>query len=259
MKAVRPARKNSPGLYSEWGRTYLIDGVAYPSITTVLGVIHVPRLQKWRLSKAVERGWEGSQKGYTLSQTQAAEKRFFPKQSSLATEFGTAVHAHIEAELKGEIPEPDHDGRRSKHVASAMRFLLDINAEPTMVEQGLYHSQHGYAGTTDLYCRLPDGREIVVDWKTGRSWPRHALQAVACAAADRLLIREAGYDDCQDGGEAPQVDTTFMVYTGENGYQYKEIAVNDPTALPMWESALNLFHAVNSPAYDQMADYGGRI
>ena len=253
----RSPKSSLPSSYNEWGRTYVIEGCAYPSVTTVLGVIHIPRLQKWRITQAVERGWEASQQGATLAQAKAGENKRFPKAIHPATHLGTEVHARIEAELNGEEPK-ETDALILRHVASAMRFLLDINAEPVMVEQGVYHPEGLYAGTADLLCRLPDGRNAIVDWKTGRAWPRHSLQAVAYADATRLIDRPDAddYINGYDAGEAPRVDTTYMVYTREKGYYYREIPVNDPTSVFMWKSALAPFHAVNSSEYQKMSDIG---
>ena len=253
-RSKRYRRKRSEG-YADWGRTYKVDGVDYPSVTTVLNVLHVPALQQWHRNKALETGWEGARRGLTLQQVKSGELYRFPSVASPAR-FGTDVHATIEKILKGgEVPSGYQEGRRGAHVIAALGFLTQMKANPTHVEVGVYHPYKHYAGTADLFCTLADGRTALVDWKTGSDWPKHALQLVAYAEATRIIgfnSREKRKEyRCYDSGEeVPHVDVAFGVYTQDDSqWRVLEVDPQERWTVDTWNTALKAFHMVNMPEY----------
>jgi len=130
------------------GRRYLtLDGNAYPSVTTVLGVLSRESIAQWRAKVGEE----------------AANKI-----SLKATTRGTAVHSIIEKYMNNE---PDYAEGFLPHVVQSLHNLKPlIDKHVTKVygqEVPLYSDHLKLAGTCDAIVEW-DGVPTIVDWKTSR-------------------------------------------------------------------------------------------
>ena len=130
------------------GRRYLtLDGNAYPSVTTVLGVLSRESIAEWRAKVGEE----------------AANKI-----SLKATTRGTAVHSIIEKYMNNE---PDYAEGFLPHVVQSLHNLKPlIDKHVTKVygqEVPLYSDHLKLAGTCDAIVEW-DGVPTIVDWKTSR-------------------------------------------------------------------------------------------
>lgn len=153
---------------------YLIDGITYPRVSSILGVIAKPGLDGWK--KKV---------GFEEAERIAAESAFF----------GTLVHKGCERVALGE---PARDVMRellgqgeltaSQCVEAFGRWLREAVEEVLGVERMVWSERFEYAGTTDLLVLLKDGRAMVADIKTSKSLSetyRIQLEAYRLALEER--------------------------------------------------------------------------
>lgn len=133
---------------------YEIDGVKYPRVSTILGVIARPGLEAWRQRIGAEEA---------------------NRISNEAAEHGTALHKILE--LIDRETDPIRRGLVESAVLPAYEPVVtaylhwtDTNVDRVlMVEQTVHHVRHRYAGTLDRLYLLRDGRRVLADFKTGGS------------------------------------------------------------------------------------------
>jgi hypothetical protein len=143
-------------------RYYTIDGIKYPSVTTVLKVHANEALTNWK----AKLGYEAAE----LMSEQTAD-------------LGKEVH-HLVAQLLLKKPITglewsllDEEIKRS--LRAFVRFQQDTKLESIEVEKLVYSKRFKYAGTLDFFGRIGNGLAIS-DWKTGeRCYPSYVAQTVA--------------------------------------------------------------------------------
>jgi len=156
------------------GRFYLIDGVKFPSVTTILSVINKPALVSW--SAKVER------EACTLAATElyaelaprpqlpramyvlALEQRLgqtkaHTKALAAAAEIGTACHSKIEWLLRRQLgqrvgPEPMGPDAVEWSVMAFEDWSKAVQIHPLAIETTVFSRTHAYAGTLDLLAEL---------------------------------------------------------------------------------------------------------
>ena len=144
---------------------YVIDGLWYPRVTSIVSIKAKPALYKF----------------YADSPSYKASEMALRK----SAEEGTQVHEAVQAIMLGKdpvVPElivPAVDAFR-KFLAST-----PIETVPEYVERRIWHTDHRYAGTIDVLCTL-DSKFGVLDIKTSQSIYRdYNLQTAAYMAALR--------------------------------------------------------------------------
>jgi PD-(D/E)XK nuclease superfamily len=196
-------------------RWYDIDGIEYPSVTTILQVIGKPALIAW--SAKVERELVTSV-SCQLYQDLAGTPRMSPEAylMSLATRLGKEKANQRELQKAGDIGSQAHkliewnlraslmqDAGPSPHVTDKATWAFmawedwkkSVNLKPIWIEQTVWSKRYGYAGTMDLLAEV-NGKLTVVDWKTGKAiYPEAYLQN----AAYRHALREMGHGDPVQG------------------------------------------------------------
>lgn len=125
---------------------------------------------------------------------------------------GTDVHALAERLVHDEeVTIPDHlDG----YVQACVEFLDEWQPKTLLAERPVASRAHRWAGTFDYIGELPDGRIILIDWKTTASgiWPETAFQLAA--------YRHAEFYQDADGNELPMppIVDTWGVHLRSDGY-----------------------------------------
>lgn len=144
-----------------------IDGVWFPSVTTILGDRPKPWLEKWREKWGV-----------------LAERK-----TAAANATGTAFHAGAEALVLGEdVPYPANR-RLGKMLERFEQWTVDSGFIVKETELHVVSKTHTYAGTFDATGYLFDKRRVfkelvLCDWKTSSAiYPEMALQLAAYAQA----------------------------------------------------------------------------
>jgi hypothetical protein len=145
----------------------------FPSITTIMGVVDNPALNRWKHSRIVEwcfnapPGPEETLEQYTGS---ALEKAF--NEVANAADLGTDTHANIEAYTRGE-PMP-YQGHAFDLAWAGLLGFQKAGYTVDKSEVSVVCPQHGYAGTTD--CAVTKGSMCgIVDFKTIRTTPGKPL------------------------------------------------------------------------------------
>lgn len=135
---------------SEGGRSYETpNGRAYPSVTSVVGLLKAQSIQEWR-----------NRVGHEVAN----------KISSRASNRGTAIHSLCEDYLLGKNPTPklpDHE------MFSAMRPFLDKIDNIHCLETQLFSHHLEVAGTVDCIAEY-EGVLHVIDFKTASKPKEHA-------------------------------------------------------------------------------------
>lgn len=127
---------------TENGRLYQTpSGRAYPSVTSVLGILGKQHIMEWR--KRV-----GEEEANRIS--------------GRATRRGTAVHSLCESYLRNEEVEP---GPFDLETFRSLRPLLDRINNIHCLETQLYSNYLEVAGTVDCIAEF-DGKMSVIDFKT---------------------------------------------------------------------------------------------
>ncbi len=114
-----------------------------------------------------------------LSVTQVLHRAgMLPDYSALGPyyrERGSAVHAAIQLDLRGELDEESVDDDVAPYLDRFRHWAAEIELRPIWVEGALACPVYRYAGTPDC---LGDSRVglVIPDWKTGRFEPGHRIQ-----------------------------------------------------------------------------------
>lgn len=210
------------------GRYYLrpSTGEQLVSVTTVLDVAAKPALVPWAAKAVANYAWELLPRMVAASLDDTAMTEITREMKDRpevvrerASNLGTRIHHLAEAHLTGR-PEPDDD-EAAPYVAQYLRFLadfgVDIERDVEAAECTLLNTREGYAGTCDLYVRLPitgrlagnrpaptaKGERVLflVDLKSSATQPAsrlyesHPLQLEAYRRCDLVLL--------DDGTEIP--------------------------------------------------------
>lgn len=151
-------------------RSYGIDGIEYPSVTTVLGVLSKgDALLGWAAKCASQyvletAGKVGLEKACELAAFQWREAR------EEAADIGTEIHELIHKYIKfGK----DAAGVMRPEVENGFLAFLDWekthNVKWISTELQVVSRVHGFAGTLDAIC-LFDGKKYLIDFKSSKGF-----------------------------------------------------------------------------------------
>lgn len=130
----------------------------YPSVTTIMGVLHAPELETWKLNNVYKATKEF---GHILNKDEVFNKAF--EKSEAAKDFGTYLHRYLEDVHKGVTLEYPTIPNETKDAIKAV--FKDKIAKVIHAEKALVDKEIGFAGRTDLICLLNDGRVAIIDYK----------------------------------------------------------------------------------------------
>lgn len=181
------------------------EGVRLPSVTAILSVISKPALVGWSGKVEREMVIEAAADLYAdlplasprmnrmayidTLQKRIGKTRAHQKKLREASDIGSAAHARIEWELRHRLgqkqgPEPVVQGPAMWAFQAWLRWWDGEGMEPVAIEQQVWSTSYGYAGTMDLLARDRGLHLAMVDWKTGKAiYPEAWLQNAAYAVA----------------------------------------------------------------------------
>jgi hypothetical protein len=220
--------QGQPGLvFYPKSHRYKLDGRWVPGVTTLIGDgLPKKALMYWSARTVAEFVADNADTVENLRHAGraplvAALKETPWQKRDDAADRGTVVHAIAERVARGEAVEVADTV--AGYVEAAVAFLDDWRVDPLVVERPIAHRTHWWAGTADLFGRLPDGRVAIVDWKTADSgvWPETALQLAAYSHGEFYLHN--------DGSEQPlpTVDLALAVHLQPGGYTAYEMKSDD--------------------------------
>lgn len=143
---------------------------AYPSVTTVMGIIKDPFLDGiWSPNKFVELAREDEEWGMDEIFRRKFGMRKSPVDGSeiTASEFGTSVHkrleCHVNATIDGRVPDLDSDWDGwTEHF---LDHIKEKNIEPVATEFIAWDEELKVAGSVDFIGKMPDGKYYLADYK----------------------------------------------------------------------------------------------
>ena len=148
------------------------NGVIVPGVTTITNGLAKEGLYAWY----AKLGWKEASNVIKESQ-----------------EFGSRVHALIEARVKGQEPDMSPEEEKimknfdiwaKENVKEFVWFERDFALDDhvfTFEENGKEYSMpcYGFGGTADMCYIDNNGSRILGDVKTGNHWPEHKIQVAA--------------------------------------------------------------------------------
>ena len=185
-------------------RDYLVDGVAYPRVTTALGIISKPALVGWAVRVALDDVTAillspdvGAEIGLAFEESPEHYKDFVSKLIERARKgpgdkrderagSGTEIHQLIQSILAAptavrHIPWANVPMEQRASVEAAFDFLADYEIEVCDSERVVWSPEHKIAGTIDGVGFI-DGQLVIWDWKTSaKIYWETALQLSAYA------------------------------------------------------------------------------
>lgn len=120
-------------------------------------------------------------------------------------------YAHLTTELydRDDLDEETLDGGLKQYLEAYKSFRRDSGFIPDIIEKRFAHNTYRYAGTIDRTGRL-NGNDILLDIKTGASYPAVSLQV----AAYQELLRVNGIT----------CSKAFILYLSDTGkYRLEEV------------------------------------
>lgn len=162
----------------------------YISITKALESIAKPQLIPWAARGAARHALNNP----TLTEQQAAGMIYGERDTKAA--IGTTVHSLLEALEQGASIDLKSTPPKYRGYAESYNKFSDtwkpevvhFNGEP-LRETLVYSDKYGIAGRVDTCLKLHDGRQGVVDWKTGGVYAEAALQGEAY----KVCLEEMGF------------------------------------------------------------------
>lgn len=191
------------------GHGYKLDGQKLIGVTSALDVIDKPALRDWYARTAAERAVNEWDTLAELPITQRLERiRYGARDKTTAAALrGTEIHSLAEKLARGEdvdVPA-DHLGP----VQAYARWLDAWDVETIATETPLCHTEHGYAGTADLWGRVGkrDNAMCLLDVKTGRGVYSETGWQLAAYRHSNLLQPEKGTEIA-----TPPVDLVYVAH-----------------------------------------------
>ena len=195
---------------------YIFDGVEYPSVTTILGILDKPALIGWAAGLAVD--WcinhreQINHPSFKQNATQG-----WRDASNIAKDIGTEVHHAIAAFHAGRDAQTD----RPEVQNSLIAYLAWEKEHHVIIEASeapLHDPMWLFAGTLDAVAMV-DGVRTLVDYKTSRAvYNEYKYQISAYADLwethhpDRKIERTLIVRLDKESGEFETTDTTKTRY-----------------------------------------------
>lgn len=233
--------------FAENSHRYRLDGKHVTGVTTLIkGGLPAPALLKWAPRVVAEFVADNEDRVADLramgrGPLVAALRETPWAERDAAAGRGTEVHDLAEKLLHGEqVDVPD---AIAGHVESCVAFLDDTGLEPLLVEAVVGHRAHWWAGKLDCIGRLPNGRTILLDWKTTRSgiFAEAAIQLSAYRHAEFFVCPWSDSDQqlttlCSGlhqgqyaEHEMPAVDEVWGVHLRADGYSIRPVDASPTT------------------------------
>lgn len=176
---------------------YIYDGIEYPSVTTITGILDKPALLGWAANCAVDFIKEhlddlkdpiDVHKGEDI--LEQARKAYTVKRDT-AADAGTQCHHAIQMYIEGHDPYPSLQCDEARNGYEAFLAWEKMNnVEWLESEVTVYSVNHGYAGRFDAIAMV-NGHRYLIDFKTSKGvWDEHRYQVCAYRQAYNEMLPE---------------------------------------------------------------------
>jgi len=207
---------------------YVIEGIGYPSVTEILGVIEKPGLKKWKENTpdsefiSRDRATVGTIVHWRIGRLLAL-KHSLPLQAFHVDDLSVINH-------KCDTPNCYNCARRDKinlSVNTIMSYYDDFTQAhtllPVQLEKTVYSPEYGYAGTLDFIGYVDDA-PCILDFKTAKMISNDSTYGAQLSAYRKAF---------GDGGKR----LFILRLNDETGYELREM-IDD---WEMFLTALNTF------------------
>lgn len=126
--------------------------------------------------------WNGQPVPSVTQVIGAVWPELYAHSSQYAMARGSAVHAAIESDIRGELADWMLTSEIEGYVQAARACRRDLGIEIELNETRLYSAIYGYAGTLDIKGRIGK-RNTLLDWKSGNPGWQCGPQTAAYAQA----------------------------------------------------------------------------
>jgi hypothetical protein len=214
---------NGNGVPTRKAGQYLVDGILYPSVTTILKVIDKPALLKWAAKMGAKAVLTDPVLYDTPEAAAGAIYEMNKKDGQTATERGTVAHKVAEDYAKAIVKGTSENFISDNPYFPAIKsFFKTMNPEIYFIEAVLVNTKEVYAGTSDLIAKIGP-RMYVIDWKTSKfKYPEMDLQVEAYRRCDMMIDAMTG-DRLVD--QSQMADSGGIVLLRDNGtFSWEECA-----------------------------------
>ena len=220
----------------------------YPSVTTILGMIAKPSLEKWKTRQVAEY----IKANYEVAVAERWKSQLIPMAMGAldfvrdnAAEIGTDAHENL---LFKEADRSEFARTEPQVIASIKGWekFTDYFSPFIVVENELPligESKVGkYGGTLDLLLRRGN-RFILIDIKTSKSvYPEHALQVAAYTQAYNQL---AGYEKVREAW-------IIQLYKHNDDGEFDIYKVDIPSAIKVFDSLHHVYNNLTQNLFHEM-------
>ncbi|MEV7402857.1 hypothetical protein AB0N93_21000 [Streptomyces sp. NPDC091267] len=245
MGTVRTIYKSGSRFYVHPDRREII----HPGVTSVIGMLPKPFLQRWSANMAAELAVDSidfladmasRDRDGAIKYVAGAAHRYTKHRADV----GSKAHDLFERMIRtGAFTARDSTGEFLAHVHPDMvpyrahfaEFLSVVNPELVRAEDVAWSDTHGYAGSFDAILRVwldekgkptPDRSGVpallMVDWKTSKgTYPDVALQMAAYARADFLIDPDGNREP------TPEFDGAAVLHITPDGWEFKPVRIDD--------------------------------
>lgn len=176
----------------QWHR-YTFEGVRYPGWTGIGKIVDKSEpLITWATRKAVSGVLDqlDAIPAMLAGNDRQAVVEMLARRSAWdrdrAAARGSTIHDHADRIVRGLAPEGVAEDQ-AKAVEAIAEWWAGCGWSLRLSEAYVVNPTLGYGGTFDLLARDADGRTVIADWKTGRTYPEHRLQLLAYASAEWVM------------------------------------------------------------------------
>ena len=165
----------------------------YPSVTSILGILAKPGLEKWKLNQVALASLrtpkvDAESEEYWCNRVRNAAF----EQVEQAADLGTMIHGALELAMAGE----EYDAELRVYVEPVMEWKRETGVLVVEREIRLVNEQHGFAGTADVMFRYGENGIGILDYKTRKTKPGETVQAY-----DNQALQLAAYAATYWGAE----------------------------------------------------------
>jgi hypothetical protein len=176
---------------------YVYDGVQYPSVTTITGILDKPALLQWASNCAVDFITENLDEIKNPVDVHRAEdildqaRKAYVVKKDKAADAGTQTHHAIEMYISGMDPYPSLKCEEaSKGFEAFLSWEKKNHVEWLQSEVEVVSVLHGYAGRFDAIANV-NGFRYLIDFKTSKGiFDEHRWQVCAYRQAFNEMLEE---------------------------------------------------------------------
>lgn len=172
---------------------YEKNGIEYPSVTTITGMLDKPALLGWAANCAVDHITENlvvvrdpTKNVHEIEAVLESARKAYSKKREDAASAGTMVHDAIEAHIKGEVydyllihDDPDITEKARAGFNAFLSWESKNKVEWLESEVQVFCELEGYAGRFDAIAMV-NGHRYLIDFKTSKGiYPEMPVQICA--------------------------------------------------------------------------------